>query len=166
LVNDDLEEVYKKYSKELYLYVFSLCKNHYVSEEIVSETFYRALISIHICEPHIKLWLLKVSKNLWLDGIRKNKYTLDKSIEDININSHMDLLDEFIIEDRRKFIYKSLLILPQNYKDIMILYYYCDFSLKEISSMLNISYSSSRTLLHRARKKLKKIMEENGYEQF
>ncbi|GMQ56247.1 sigma-70 family RNA polymerase sigma factor [Vallitalea sediminicola] len=166
MVNGELEEIYIKYNKELYLYVFSLCKNHHIAEEIVSETFYRALISINICESHIKLWLLRVAKNLWFDGIRRNKYTLDKPIEEMNLDSHTNILDQFIYEDKRKFIYKSLLKLPQNYKDIMVLYYYCDFSLKDISLMLNISYSSSRTLLHRARRKLKNIMEANGYEQF
>ncbi|WDV46336.1 hypothetical protein PV797_01250 [Clostridiaceae bacterium M8S5] len=44
MINKELKKIYKDYSKELYLYVFSLCKNHYIAEEIVNKVFYRAFI--------------------------------------------------------------------------------------------------------------------------
>lgn len=69
--NDELEKIYKSYYKELYIYAFSICKNHNLTEEIVSDTFFKAFLSIDNCEEHIKYLLMRVCKNLIFDYYKK-----------------------------------------------------------------------------------------------
>ena len=158
--NDEFEVLYKKYSTELYIYALSLCKDHHLSQDLVSDTFFKALLSIEYTEVYIKYWLFRVCKNMYLDHLRKNKY-----LQDIEINANKLLvedntLDKIILSEDRRRIYYEILKLQTSYKEVITLYYYCNFTLQEISQMVGTSQGAARTLLFRARKKLKSVLEE------
>ena len=158
--NDEFEVLYNKYSAELYIYALSLCKDHHLSQDLASETFFKALLSIEDSQDYIKYWLFRVCKNLYLDYLRKNK-----CLQDIEINANKLLvedntLDKIILSEQRRRIYYEILKLQTSYKEVITLYYYCNFTLQEISSIVGISQGAARTLLFRARKKLKTVLEE------
>jgi RNA polymerase sigma factor (sigma-70 family) len=158
--NDEFEILYKKYSTELYIYALSLCKDHHLSQDLVSETFFKALLSIEYSQVYIKYWLFRVCKNLYLDYFRKSK-----CLQDIEINLNKLLvedntLDKIILNEDRRRVYYEVLKLQESYKEIITLYYYCNFTLQEISTIVGISQGAARTLLFRARKKLKVVLEE------
>lgn len=161
MTNNDIENIYNTYYKELYLYVLSLCKDHYIAEEIVSDTFYKALISINQCHTHIKFWLYRVSKNLWIDSLRKKKHFTNDTLEENTLSSKEDILDKILSDERRKSIYNAVITLPNTYKEVIILYYFCSFSLNNIAESMNISQGAARTLLYRARNKLRLILKED-----
>ncbi|MEA4827815.1 MAG: sigma-70 family RNA polymerase sigma factor [Clostridium sp.] len=158
--NDEFEIIYKKYSAELYIYALSLCKNHHLSQDLVSETFFKALLSIVDSPGHIKYWLFRVCKNLYLDYLRKNKYLQDIEIDLDKLFVEDSTLDKIILNEQRRSVYYEILKLQPSYKEIITLYYYCNFSLKEIAAIIGISQGAARTLLFRARKKLKEVLEE------
>jgi RNA polymerase sigma-70 factor (ECF subfamily) len=158
--NDEFEVLYKKYSAELYIYALSLCKDHHLSQDLVSETFFKALLSIECSPGYIKYWLFRVCKNLYLDHLRKNKYLQDIEISINKLLIEDNTLDKIILNEQRRKVYYEILKLQTSYKEIITLYYYCNFTLKEISSIVEISQGAARTLLFRARKKLKEVLEE------
>ena len=41
-----LQELYQRYERELYLYLFSLCGNRSLAEDLLQETFLKALLSL------------------------------------------------------------------------------------------------------------------------
>ena len=43
---DILKQLYQKYRKEIYLYLYSLCKNSSLAEDLLQETFLKALLSL------------------------------------------------------------------------------------------------------------------------
>lgn len=157
--NDEFEIIYKKYSAELYIYALSLCRNHHLSQDLVSETFFKALLSIVDSPGHIKYWLFRVCKNLYLDYLRKNKYLQDIEIDLDKLFVEDSTLDKIILNEQRRSVYYEILKLQPSYKEIITLYYYCNFSLKEIAAIIGISQGAARTLLFRARKKLKVVLE-------
>jgi RNA polymerase sigma-70 factor (ECF subfamily) len=162
MTKNSLEKLYKQYSNEVYLYAFSLCKSHHDAEELVSDTFFKALISLEQEDGEFKYWLFRVCKNSWLDGIRKKKYLLDKPIEDFFV-SESDVFNRMIMEEERRTLYEAVQKLPQTYKEILILYYYCDIPLIVISDMMNSSYSATRMLISRARKFLKEGLNKEDF---
>lgn len=164
--NKNIDDIYSAYNKELYIYAYSLCKNHYIAEELVSETFYRAILSINKCSGDIKYWLFKVAKNVWYDGLRKEKTKSKYSFDGNNLKDSKDIVDTIIINEKRLYIYRCILLLPQNYQEITVLFYYCGFTLNQIAKSMGITPGATRTLLYRARKKLKSIMEDSNYEEF
>ena len=56
-----------------------------------------------------------------------------------------------------------ILQLPEKYSEILYLYYYEGYKAKEISKLLHINESTIQTRLSDGRKKLKKILEKEGY---
>lgn len=154
-----MEEVYIKYNKEVYLYAFSLCKNHHLAQDLTSDTFFKAYLTIGE-NDYLKYWLFRVCKNLYLDYLKKDK----KFIETDNIHKTLSTeetpLDKIIEKQSTKELYDLIINLNENYKELLILYYFCDFSIKEISDLKNITESLVKTNLFRARKKLKRDMEE------
>ena len=110
LEKNELEHIYLKYYNELYIYVFSLCKNHHQAEEIVSDAFYKAFASIELSDNHIKYWLFRVSKNIWIDKLRKNKKLSSKTTDEVEtIKSKLiDPLEKIINDERKKYIYKHI----------------------------------------------------------
>jgi RNA polymerase sigma-70 factor (ECF subfamily) len=162
MTENSLEKLYRQYANEVYLYAFSLCKNHHDAQELVSDTFFKAMISLKQEDGKFKYWLFRVCKNSWLDGIKKNKYLLDKPIECFSI-SEKDVFIHIIMEEERCILYEAIQQLPQTYKEILILYYYCDIPLEVISEMMNISYSAGRMLISRARKRLKERLNKEDF---
>jgi len=158
-----LEKLYKQYAMELYLYAFSLCKSHHDAQELVSDTFFKALISTFKNNSNFKYWFLRVCKNSWLDGIKKRKYLSDQSIEDIKAVSNMDVINFFISDEERRIIYEAIQNMPPSYNEIITLYYYCDIPLKEISEIMNISSGASKMLISRARKYLKEQLNKEDF---
>ena len=158
--NDEFEILYKKYSTEIYIYALSLCKDHHLSQDLVSETFFKALLSIEYSQVYIKYWLFRVCKNLYLDFFRKNKYLQDLEISINKLLVEDNTLDKIILNEDRRRVYYEVLKLQASYKEIITLYYYCNFTLQEISTIVGISQGAARTLLFRARKKLKVVLEE------
>ena len=155
MLNDQLETLYIKYHRELYLYAFSMCKDHHLAQDLTSETFYKAILSLDDNVSYIKYWLFRVCKNLFIDHERKDKeYSNTEGLEHI-LTSDITPLDSLLESEDKKHLYNQVLNLHNSYREILILYYYCDFTLNEICKTTGMTASSAKTLLFRARKKLK-----------
>ena len=104
--------------------------------------------------------MIRVTKNISLNAVKKKKIVLlnDEYINNLQDNSVSD-------NSLREEMMNCVLSLKDSYKNIIILYYYDDLSIKEIANILKISETNAQTRLDRARKKLKEIIEkrnENG----
>lgn len=68
-------------------------------------------------------------------------------------------LDEIVDNEERKQLYRLVIKLRPSYREIIVLYYYCDFTLKEIVQITGLTTGAAKVLLFRARKKLKAALE-------
>ena len=59
-------------------------------------------------------------------------------------------------------LYAAVFSLPEKYRVVILLYYYEEYSVQEISEMLQRNPSTIQTQLERARKKLKALLEQKG----
>lgn len=159
MINDQLEKLYIKYYRELYLYAFSLCKNHHLAQDLTSDTFFKAYLSLDDDVEYFKYWIFRVCKNLYFDFLRKEKeYSSENKLENIIFNNETPL-DKIIESEEKKRLYSLVINLRESYREILILYYYCGFSIEEISKSRDTTESAAKTLLFRARKKLKNALE-------
>lgn len=161
---DELESVYKAYYKDVYLYALSLCQNPHEAEEITSDTFYKALFSLDSQKYPVKYWLLRVCKNLFIDLYRKNKKYNAKGLEDGDLTLNDNIIDKIIQGEEKRKLYICILRLPINYREVIYMFYFMDYSIEEISRLIGKSYGSVKTLLCRARVKLKKLLKEGENE--
>lgn len=160
MVTDELEKLYIKYHRELLLYAFSLCKDYHMAEDLVSDTFFKAMVSFDVKSSYIKFWLFRVCKNLFVDEIRSDKKFINFHKFDDNLAiSEETPLDKLIDNEGNKQLYRLVMDLRPSYREVIILFYYCDMSLREIAQATGLNDNNIRVLLFRARKKLKILLE-------
>lgn len=153
----ELEALVNKYASMLFKIAYSYTKNNYDSDDIVQETFikfYQAHKTLKD-EEHIKNWLIRVTINHSLNVIKHKKKEILVDNDSLN-----GVADENNETQEKDFIYECVSLLKDKYKTIIILYYYDDYSIKEIGEILNISESNVKIRLSRARDKLKILIDE------
>ena len=105
-------------------------------------------------------WIRRIVVNTALDFLRKNKKTqLHSSIDDIGFAIKKE---QFIVEDlTAKELMKIIQQIPLGYKTVFNMYAIEGYSHKEIAQELDISESTSKSQLSRARKAIKLLLIEN-----
>lgn len=158
---DEFEQLYQKYFPRIYAFIYNLCKDHNLSEELTQETFYQAFSSIHRfrgdCE--VFTWLASIAKHTYYKYLRKKKLhyediSLDL-ITDVFCESNSDGPEEYL---ERKTVTDSIRNLvnrmPGKYRDVVMLRCYADLSFKQVGAALHINENSAKTIYFRAKKML------------
>lgn len=72
---EEMVEIYKKYMPQVYKFLFSLCHDVHLSEELTQETFFQAMKSIDNFHGDCRLyvWLCSIAKHLWYKELKKKK---------------------------------------------------------------------------------------------
>lgn len=153
--------VYEKYHRELYLYIYSLSRNHHIAEDLTQETFLKALLSLPEGHGNIRAWLYMVARNLFFNY--REKASRNVSLEEMErSDEEKDLLANMIENERKLQLYQALKKLDMKKREILLLQYFGDLSQKEIAAVLHITPENVRVLAYRAKKELKKYMEQQG----
>ena len=150
-----VENLLEEYQNSLYVAAFSICKNDHDEEDVVQYTFIK-YISKNIdfdSKEHIKAWLLRVAINL-----AKNKMTTFFRRKVVPMEDYM--LDIESPGEESNELFTAVMSLPQKYRIVIHLFYYEDYSVKEIADILKISPDNVKTRLTRGRKQLKEILKE------
>lgn len=158
-----MDELYRKYSPELYRYLYSLTHNEADSEDLLSETFIRALIRLHTFrgDSNVRTWLYSIARNVWLEHLRKNK-------QHLNLDDLLELyLDDYVASDISA---KMLLDCVKEYLSKLneqtrsVVYHRIEgYSYEEIASKLQISSNSARVIEHRTKRNLKEFLLKEGW---
>jgi len=101
---------------------------------------------------HEKAWFIRVTQNKSLDFLKRKGRK----------NIPLDAADVITYENNTASndILKAVLALPEKYKSSVMLYYYEDYSVEEISEILKISKSAVKMRLKRSRDLLKLELED------
>lgn len=158
----ELEKIYKKYFKDVYIFVYSLSKNQHVAEDITSETFLKAMNSLDSFKGNsdIKVWLFQIAKNTYYSSLRKNKRIVQteefpKETAGINIEQ------EIVNKDESQRIHEILYNLPEPYQEVFTLRMFGELSYKEIGKVFEKTDNWAAVTFHRAKKKINEKMREN-----
>lgn len=154
--------VYEKYHRELYLYIYSLSRNHHIAEDLTQETFLKALLSLPEGHGNIRAWLYMVARNLFFNYREKASRNVSLEDEMERSDEEKDLLANMIENERKLQLYQALKKLDMKKREILLLQYFGDLSQKEIAAVLHITPENVRVLAYRAKKELKKYMEQQG----
>lgn len=161
-----LRQLYVKYQKEIYLYLLSLCRNREVAEDLVQETFLKALLSLKDEHTNMRAWLYTVARNLYFNY--RNRERKNVPLEEIGDTlwdeEGANLLNQLLADERLRLLYQALQHIGEQKREILTLQYYGGLSQKKIAVLLRISPENVRVLAHRGKRELKKYMEAKGYD--
>ena len=141
-----LEETIEKYSNMVYRLAMARTGNSEEAQDVYQEVFLRLAKKMpeFQSEEHKKAWLIRVTINC------------SKTILNSIFIKHRTELDENLSFEtpERHDIYYAVLKLPIKYKTVVHLYYYENYSIKEISNILRTNENTIKSRLARARKQL------------
>lgn len=138
-------------------------KDRNAAKEVVNDSFMKAFKTMYdfrhdndlsVFQKTFKSWLTKIAIRTALDRIRANKsaLTLIGDYEDAG-TSYVEVENKLFVEDVMKLLYE----LPDVHRMVFNLYEIEGYSHDEISGLLSIPVSSSRTYLTRAKQKLRTL---------
>lgn len=160
-------ELIRDYKDGLILYLCGITGNVHLAEDLTEDTF----VKIITRKPKFsekstfKTWLYAIARNVAFDYLRKNKGTRQVSIEELHaLQSDEDSLERaYIKEEERIELHKAMEALIPDYRQVLWLTYFEEFSAKEVSCIMQKSVHSVETLLYRARRSLKAELEREGF---
>ena len=108
--NELLMKLYGTYQKELYLYLYSLCRNRHQAEDLLHETFLKALLALPDGHTNMRAWLYMVARNLFYNQQKKrSKEILSEGQDAVTEDcAKGDLLENILAEENRRMLYRAL----------------------------------------------------------
>lgn len=152
----DFQAVYEEYFTDVYKFVFSLCRDEHLAEEVTQETFFKALKNIDSFRGQCRLyvWLCQIAKNTYFSLASKPK---DISFEDITASENGP--EEALLQQDSAFaVHRILHTLEEPYKEVFSLRVFGQLSFRQIGTLFSKTESWARVTYHRARMKIKEEM--------
>ena len=153
--NSEFKKIVEAYSPGLVAYIYSICSDLYLSQEIVSESFLR-LLDVWENIKNRKSWLYKVSRNLALDKIRSSRRIVFEDISLSEIPEESTPADILETNETALEIAEMLKSLSSDDREILTLKFYCDVKNAEIAKLYNTTETHVAVKILRAKKKLRK----------
>ncbi|MCI8560595.1 MAG: RNA polymerase sigma factor [Dorea sp.] len=163
--NKNLERLIDVYGDSLLRMCFLYLKDYHLAEDAVQETFIKVIKAYDTFEHKSseKTWITRIAintcknimRNHWFQTIKNN---MDTNIPEICGNP----IDDFC---EKASVTGAILKLKADDRQAVVLYYYQEMSVKEIAKITGKTQSAVMQRLNRARKRLKKILMEDGYDE-
>lgn len=154
---DAIEIIIAEHKEYLYKIAFLYVKNEHEAIEICQETVYKIVINIHKLknEKYFKTWITRILINNINDMNRyKRKFTNNvNEIESIGDISYEEL-------EEKIDLYNAIDELEMKFKTPIILQYFHDMNMKEISKILDVNENTIKTYIRRGKLKLYKLLKE------
>ena len=150
----DLSELVETYYALLYRYAFRLSGSAVEAEDLTQQTFLTAQTKIdQLRDPQcVKSWLFTIVRNTFLKNIRSSGTASTFSLESV-----VEPAEEFVVEV--SLIHQELQTilneLPEEFRTPLILYYFDEFSYKQIAQQMEIPIGTVMSRLARAKKHLR-----------
>jgi RNA polymerase sigma-70 factor (ECF subfamily) len=158
-------EIYDQYYARVRKFIRVLVRDDWVADDLIQETFLRVQKHLGSLRDPSKLssWIFRIAYNLCQDHFRQSK--ISQREEKIDLGQIEDFKKDLIqkeLEQRQmgECVQNQMSLLPESLRTVLFLSDIMDFSHQEIADTLGITIKNVKVRLHRARKKLKPILEE------
>lgn len=153
--NQEVTRLAEMYLDDVYRIALVSCKSSADAEDVVQNTFLKLLgrLTKFNSDEHAKRWLFRVAINeanmLWRKKKRANE---------VQEEENQAFYEELDTEEGE--LLSAINTLPEQYRQIIYLYYYEEYNSNEIAEILKLSPDNVRQILSRARKQIKAILKE------
>lgn len=155
------KQLYLQYADAMYNVCLRILQHQAEAEDALQEAFIKVFNNIqqYRNESSIGSWIKQIVTNTCLNVLKKRKITFDELKDDVNESESVSENEsengnDYSVKDIKKVIEE----LPQGYRVVFNLYMFEDFSHKQIAEMLEISESTAKTQLFKAKRKLKELL--------
>lgn len=160
-----LVELFENYYKDVYTYLYSLCRDASLSEDLASEVFLEVVKSIASFrgDSDIKTWLFSIARHRWYAYLRtKTHQPPIESIHELYDSNFVGLQPSDFPSDLEHLI-QSLLDDESELAKNIFQMRLNGYSYYEIANNFQISENSARVIFFRIKTKIKKYLEKEGF---
>ena len=152
-------QLYKLYYRPMFSICMRIINNATEAEDVMQEAFLNAFTKLDTYKGEVSFgaWLKRIVINLSLDFLKKRKVNFDE------INEKTNQLPDYQMEIKEvnmTVIKDAIQKLPDGYRVVLSLFLIEGYDHEEISEILGISNSNSRTQYLRAKNKLREILKD------
>jgi RNA polymerase sigma-70 factor (ECF subfamily) len=155
------------YIDGLYGYAMAITRNPAEAEDLVQETYVRAIPAMGSlpADSNLKSWLFTILRNIWLNQLRRRRTApgiveidLDGRTANIAGEISKDPYTLYMSKMERERVREAIQQLPIEFREIIILREYEELSYQEIASLLDCPPGTVMSRLARARSKLRTLL--------
>src|SRR6266404_7505558 len=177
-VGSDDEAAYEflvvKYHRPMIAFMYRMCRNQALAEELAQEVFLRVYRSRkgYAAEAKFTTWLYRIATNLAVNHARDHKVersgkvvSLDEPDEESGTT--LDVADptlnveqNILRRERLQAIKKHVMALPEKQRAAVLMHKYQGMDYREIADVLKLSESATKSLLFRAYEMLRDRLKE------
>ncbi|WP_440895112.1 RNA polymerase sigma factor [Amphibacillus sp. Q70] len=160
-----LEQLIQTYYDDIFRYCYRRCFGQKeLAEEITQEVFLKLVdhIKEYRFTGKFRNYLLTIAVNLCTNTLSKKQLpTSTIDITSLSSSCKDSVVEQMIVDEKRKLVKTLIDALPAIQKDVIILRYYHDLKLKDIARILNIPLSTVKSRLKQGQEKLKTKLKED-----
>ncbi|MEG1547239.1 MAG: sigma-70 family RNA polymerase sigma factor [Clostridia bacterium] len=157
----ELEEIYKTYFKDIFLYIKGLSGDESIAEEIADETFFKAMKGLDGFKGNcdIRVWLCQIAKNSYYSHIRKQRKIADY-VDAETIADSWDMAQKLEDKESSLRIHEIIHGLGEPYKEVFMLRLFGELSFSQIANVFDKSENWACVTYYRAKRKIQMQMED------
>ena len=164
-----LEEIYNVYYKKIYSFVMRKISDIDITEDLVSDIFLKVAANLDRFDPNkacISTWLYTIANNTVLDYYRTRK--VYEPIPDENGSEGLmpealvdtkDIESEIIANEELEELAKALEHISVRSRDVIVLHYYADMTLKDVARQMGMSYANIKIVHKKALQELRDALQ-------
>ena len=160
------EFLYDKYKSKITYFIYNIVKDYQKSEDLTQETFIYIMQSKMKEDISFKYYIYLVAKSKAFNYINKEKRRNEIIDEYLSNDDQVekDVIDLVINKEIKKDLLDSINLLDEKYKNAVYLVNIENLSYQEVAEILGEPLQNTKSLVHRGKKQLKKILLKKGYD--
>ncbi|MCR5453320.1 MAG: sigma-70 family RNA polymerase sigma factor [Lachnospiraceae bacterium] len=158
IINFEQEKIFREYHDKVFGYIISRVRTTEDAEDLCQDVFtkvFKKFSTFDSGKAKIGTWIYSVARNTVIDYYRTS-HVHGEYPEDLAVEGDID--DELLNDETLGELADALKKLPTEQMDIIVLYYYKGYTLKQISEKMCISYGSTKLRHKEALKKLRGML--------
>lgn len=149
-------ELFDAHYEAIYKYIRYLTNDAELSHDLLQETFYR-FYQKHYTE-HQRTYLLKIARNLVYDQYRRRKLLSFFQMKSEPLDVEKLPEDVVLQQEKVRMLYAALQQIKWSYREVVILRYIEEYSVKETAQILNCSEAKVKNNTARGLKALRVLL--------
>lgn len=159
------ERIYLEYCDKVYAYIRGKVNDPYEAEDMQSSVFvkvFQGLGRFDQTRASLSTWIYTIAKNTVYDYFRQRRVheELDADKQEAAGFQGGDLAEGLVLAEELERLASALEKLQERQRDLIILHYYKEYTLKQIAEMMGMSYGNAKAVHKKALKALEKEMQD------
>lgn len=158
ITKEEANVIFREYSPYVFKVAFLLTKSETLADDITQETFITIFKKYHTYDntKSLKPWIYQITVNTFRNMYRKQRWLKFVGLS-LEAPSAEKIVEHSVVTDEtsKELGFEISKLSPKS-REVIVLYYFAELKLQEISAVLNIPVGTCKSRLHRAINDLRK----------